>query len=121
MKELIAKMDKYCEKSCLLNVEMHKILVEFVKKAGGEMILDNLSSGNDTLYAFIYNEDLSMIEEHEVDKVRVNGYNLELHIPDIYTENDEDKWYALMGGMVLINATTYNLCEVLPEYYEKEK
>ena len=31
-------------------------------------------------------------------------------------DDEKYKWYSLMGGMVLINATIYNLCEVLPTY-----
>ena len=122
MEELINKMDDYCIKTSMLNMEMHKVLVKFVKKAGGEIILDYLSSGNDALYAFVYNEELSTIQEYEVDKVRVVNDDFELHIPDVYIESEDRvddekyKWYSLMGGMVLINATIYNLCEVLPTY-----
>ena len=120
MTELISKMLDYCEQVAKQNVEMYNTLIEVVNKAGGIIDTSNEDKQNDFVYAIVYNESMEHYMDYRVDSVRsVNGY-LEVHLSDYDSDEEEDSWFSIMGGMVLINATLYDLCEVLPEYIEEK-
>lgn len=116
--EIIDKLNGYCKLIGKQNVEMHKALVEAVKDAGGE--IETTDESCDNLYALIFDEGEQTYIECKIDKIKVIGDNLLIHTADIYQYKDEDEWYPVMGGLVLINATLYNLCEVIPEYLEND-
>jgi hypothetical protein len=117
-KEIINKLDGFCELVGKQNVEMHKALVEAVKSVGGS--IETTNEDCDNLYAIIFDEGKQTYCECYVDEVKVEGDELLIRTNDIYQEDEEDEWYSVMGGMVLINATLYALCEVIPEYLDLE-
>lgn len=100
-------MDEYCAKTCKENKRMHDILVYYVECCGG-FIDTSSDETNDTLYALVFDEQEGHYSECKCDGVRVSSGHLELSL--------NDEWFSLLGGMVIMNATLYNLCECLPQY-----
>ena len=113
--DLRKQMQEYWENTHNENKRIHNLLVEFVKSVGGTIDTSNRENGHTTLYAYAYNEFAQTYGEYEVDEVRVVDGHLEVHLLDYYSEDENDLWFSVMGGMMLINATLYNLCEYLTE------
>lgn len=114
--DLIKQMQEYCENTNNENKRIHNLLVEFVKSVGGTIDTSNRDKKHSTIYAYAYNEFAQTYSEYEVDEVRVVDGHLDVHLLDYYSENENDLWFSVLGGMMLINATLYNLCECLTEY-----
>jgi hypothetical protein len=110
------KMKGFCDKQNELSNEMHKALVELVNANGGEIDTSNEDGTKDTSYAFVFNEFAESYSDFKVDKVRTTSGCLEIHLPDYYSEDENDLWFNVMGGICLFNATLYSLCECLHEY-----
>lgn len=117
MNKLIEKMEVYCDGVRKQNEIMHAVLVEFVKINGGFINTENLKGEHDSICAYFWNEEMETLQESYVDAVKVWNDELLIQIRDYYPsdENDDD-WFAVMGGMVHRAATIYNLCECLPQY-----
>lgn len=104
------------EKMVSLSKEAEQILVEYVNSHGGEIDTSN-DEDKTTIYGFIWDE----IDETYLEKkvISVKTYNERLLIQvDYPLSTEEDSWYAVSGGLVLINATLFNLLDCLPEYVE---
>jgi len=104
------------EKMVSLSKEAEQVLVEYVNSNGGEI---NTSDDKDktTIYGFIWDE----IDETYLEKkiTSVKTFNDRLLIQVNYPlSTEEDSWYAVSGGLVLINATLFNLLDCLSEYVE---
>lgn len=117
-KDFIEKLDCYRKLIEEQNIEMHKALVEAVKCAGGKIETDD--ECYETLNAIIFDEAADSFVECTIDAVKVVDDDLYIHTEDIYQDYDSNKWYGVMGGLVLINATLYNLCEIIPEYLDND-
>ena len=118
MKELIQQMNDYCRHTTEESKIIHDVLIEFIKKASGEIDTSNEDNSNDPIYAYIYNDFAEACTEFKVDKVRVDGKDVMIYASDYYSEDDNDKWFPILGDYVIANATLYNLCECLPEYVD---
>ena len=114
--EFVKEMNAYCKHVNEEDKRIHNILVEYVKRNGGEIDTSNEDDHNDDIYAVVYNEYASRYEDFRVDRVRVVDNCLEVHLSDYYSKDEDDMWFSVTGGMVLVNATLYWLCECLPEY-----
>lgn len=125
-------LKNFCEKTMEMNKEMHDALVEMVNKNGGLIRTESNvlkgSSKND-IYGFVFDEETEMTVEHPIIAVATWENGTVLGVLFDFTdgnttwesESDEDileddGWYSLDGGMVLQNATLYNLCENLWQY-----
>jgi hypothetical protein len=115
-KEIINKLNYYCDLINKQNVDMLNALVEAVNSVGGE--IETTDKRCDNLYGIIFDEQINAYIECCIDKVKVDGDDLIIHTNDIYQHDEEDKWYSVIGGLVYINATLYSLCEVIPEYLD---
>lgn len=116
-KTVLERIENYCTNTYKENAIMCEVLKDFVNQAGGKIDINDETG--DTLWFYAYDEYDEHYQEYAVDCVKVENDCLMLHTSDLYStyDIDDDKcWYNLMGGMVLINATIYNLCEVLPQY-----
>lgn len=118
MKDFEKKMENYCNKQNKLSNEMVKLIIDFVNANGGEIDTSNENYTHDDIYAFVYNEFAESYSDFKVHKVRATNGCLEIYIPDYYSENEDDLWFNVMGGMCLFNATLYSLCECLWEYVD---
>lgn len=96
------------KESINLSHRMETALIDYVSSKGG--YIDTTDSNNNTIWAFIFDE----IDEHYVEKqvlaVKVEGNNLLIKVD--YPLSTED-WYNVTGGLCLINATLYSLCECI--------
>ena len=57
-------------------------------------------------------------KDYKVDKVKVDDGTLLVHVEWDYYNDEDENWYSVDGGMVIISPTLYNLCECLPEYVD---
>lgn len=112
-----------------LNKGMNDALVSFVNAHDGFIRTDN-DIERDTMYAFIFDEELERTTEYRVIAVAVIDGELCV-LPDFCGVADlgnmtkeeilEDKdWYSVFGGMCCISPTLYNLCESIEEYVDGE-
>ena len=120
-------MSGYCTIQNRLNEEVIEMLIKYVNANGGEINTTNegdyhLLRSNDTIYGYVYDESNEYYRDFQIDKVKVdidsNGEEyLSIHI---YWEEfeEEDNWYRVDGGLVLVTPTLYNLCECLHEYVD---
>jgi len=117
MNKLIEKMKVYCDGVNKQNKIMHDVLVDFVKMNGNYIDTQNLSDKHDSICAYFFNEETECTQESLVDAVKVENDTLLIQIRDYIPDGEnDDNWFAVMGGMILQNATIYNLCESLPQY-----
>lgn len=103
------------EKMVSLSKEAEQILVEYVNSHGGE--IDTSDENKDTIWAFIWDEIDELYLERKVTSVKTFNDRLLIQV-DYPLSTEEDSWYAVSGGLVLINATLFNLLDCLPEYAE---
>ena len=115
MKTLEEKMKAYCDQQNELSNQTIKMLVEYVNANGGDIDTSNEDYDKDDILAFAYDEGEDRYKDYKVDRVKTDGDCLLVHIYDDVNDYDEN-WYSVNGGMVVINATLYSLCECLPEY-----
>ena len=118
--EYIKEFNAYRE---LVNEEskrIHDILAKYIKENGGEIETSNEDNQNDAIYAMVYNDFSECYTDYRIDKVRVTNDYVEVHVPDYYSEDENDLWFSVYGGMVMIIDTLYSLCECLPEYVSNE-
>ena len=108
-------MNQYCKDEMDRCRAMEKILVEFVKKNGGYIDTDN--SNNSAINIIAFDEFEEKYKEYYVRAVRVVDEHIELQLVKPFPiEPEDENWYALLGGEIMINAAVYSLCEILPEY-----
>ena len=120
-------MSGYCTIQNRLNEEVIEMLIKYVNANGGEINTTNegdyhLLRSNDIIYGYVYDESNEYYRDFQIDKVRVDtDYNGEEYLSiHIYWEEfeEEDNWYRVDGGLVLVTPTLYNLCECLHEYVD---
>jgi hypothetical protein len=101
------------KESIYLSKRMEAALIDYVSSKGG--YIDTTDDHSDSIWAFVFDE----IDEHYVEKqviaVKVENNNLLIKL-DYPLSTEEDAWYNVTGGLCLINATLYNLCECIWEY-----
>lgn len=103
------------EKMVSLSKEAEQVLVEYVNSHGGE--IDTSDENKDTIWAFIWDEIDETYLEKEVTSVKTFKDKLLIQV-DYPLSTEEDGWYAVSGGLVLINAILFNLLDCLPEYVD---
>jgi hypothetical protein len=123
-------LKNFCEKTMEMNKEMHDALVEMVNKNGG-IVRTNIDRTHHRfpIYGFIFDEEIETTVEHPIVAVATWENGTVLGVLFDFTdgnttyenESDEevlesDDWVTIFGGMVLENATLYNLCENLWQY-----
>ena len=96
---------------------METALIEFVNQAGGEMDTSNDDKKHDSIYAFVWSEYDEAYIDCKVVRVRTESNRLIIKV-DYPLSEEKDGEYWIFGGLVLINATLYNLCECLTQYKE---
>lgn len=104
------------EKMVSLSKEAEQVIVEYVNSHGGEIDTSN-NEDKDTIWAFVYDEIDEAYSERKVTSVKTFNNRLLIQV-DYPLSTEEDSWYAVSGGLVLINATIFNLLDCLPEYVE---
>lgn len=115
MEDLLKEMSAYVCKTNEESKRIHDVLVKFVEQQGEiETYYD--CEDKDIICAFMYNEFADSFSDYIVDRVRVENGQLLVHVLDYYSEEENDGWFAVMGGMFVVNATLYNLCECLHEF-----
>ena len=120
MEESKNKLVELTAKVVELSKEMEKALIEFTKKAGGKINTCNDGSSNDIIYAYVWDEEEQTYLEKKVIEVEVENNHLVITL-DYGLSTEEDSKYSIFGGLILINATLYNLCEALWEYVDIEE
>ncbi len=112
------EVSNYARKIESLSAEIEKALVEFVNSKGGKIDTSN-DDDNDTIYAFVWDEFDERYYEKKVVEVGVyeNSLYVTLEFP-LSTESDAS--YTIFGGLILINATLYNICDALEQYIDEE-
>ena len=106
-----AILEELYKRSMELTEEMEKSLINFVKKAGGEIKTGN-NDRCDAIWGVFYNENSEAYEEHQVLAVKVEHERLFIYT-EIY-DVEEYNWFAT--DMVWRTATLTSLCDCLPEY-----
>ena len=114
------KLEELTKKNREFSKEMEKTLVEFTKKAGGKINTCNDDISNDIIYAYVWDEVEETYLEKKVIEVEVENNNLVIKL-DYGLSTEKDCKYTIFGGLILINATLYNLCECLWEYVDIKK
>ena len=109
IKEILKKM-------IALSNEAEQVLVEYVNSHGGKIDTSD-NKDKDTIWALIYDEIGETYLEEKVTSVKTLNDKLLIQV-DYPLSTEEDGWYAIFGGLVLINATLFNLLDYLPEYVE---
>ena len=109
-------LEKTLEKMVSLSKEAEQVLVEYVNSHGGEIDTSN-DMHKDTIWALIWDEIDELYSERKVISVKTFNDRLLIQV-DYPLSTEEDSWYAVSGGLVLINATLFNLLDCLPEYVE---
>jgi hypothetical protein len=117
MEESKNKLVELTDKVMELSKEMEKALIEFTKKAGGKINTCNDDGSNDIIYAYVWDEEEQTYLEKKVIEVEVENDHLVITL-GYRLSTEEDSKYSIFGGLILINATLYNLCEVLWEYVD---
>jgi hypothetical protein len=117
MEESKNKLVELTAKVVELSKEMEKSLIEFTKKAGGKIDTCNNDRHNDTIYAYVWDEVEETYLEKKVIEVEAENDNLVITL-DYGLSTEEDCKYTIFGGLILINATLYNLCDYLWEYVD---
>lgn len=133
----IAKLQVLTADAMDLNIRMEKQLVEIVNECGGENKLirtdkqaqydenGKLIDWRTTIYGHIFDEGLDRNTEERIMAVAVFENNLAVLFGTEYEVfgdmTDEeilelDNWHTIFGGMIMSNATLYNLCENITEY-----
>jgi hypothetical protein len=110
-------LEKTLEKMVSLSKEAEQVLVEYVNSHGGEIDTSNDDMHKDTIWAFIWDEIDETYSERKVTSVKTFNDRLLIQV-DYPLSTEEDGWYAVYGGLVIINATLFNLLECLSEYVE---
>ena len=112
------EVSNYARKIESLSAEIEKALVEFVNSKGGKIDTSN-DDDNDTICAFVWDEFDERYYEKKVVEVGVyeNSLYVTLEYP-LSTESDAS--YTIFGGLILINATLYNICDALEQYIDEE-
>ena len=108
-------MTGFCALQNQLNDLAIMHLIDYVNANGGVIDTNNKDNMCDTIYAYVYNESEERYEDFPVFKVMVENNSLLINI-DWDGYNEEDNWYQVDGGMVLISPTVYSLCECLAQY-----
>ncbi len=103
-------------KMVALSKEVEQALVEYVNSHGGK-IDTSYDRDKDIIWAFIYDEIDELYLEKKVTSVKTFNGSLLIQV-DYPLSTEEDCWYAISGGLVLINATLFNLLDCLPEYVD---
>ena len=116
--KLQEKLKGYCIRQNDLSNETIKLLIEYVNANGGEIDTSNEDKNKDNIYAFIFDEGEDRYKDYKVDKVKVDDGTLLVHVEWDYYNDEDENWYSVEGGMVIISPTLYNLCECLPEYID---
>ena len=120
MKDLIKRMNQYCKDEMDRFRAMEKILVEFVKKNGG--YIDTDIPRNSAINIIAFDEFEEKYKEYYVRAVRVADEHIEVQLVKPFPiDPEDDNWYALLGGEIMINSAVYSLCEILPEYTQTIK
>lgn len=117
MERLAEKLRDFTVIENTLSEEMEKALIEFTKKAGGKIDTSNEDNAHSNIYAYVWDEYDETYLEKKVIEVTVEDTNLIIKL-DYGLSTEEDCKYSIFGGLVLINATLYNLCEALWEYVD---
>ncbi len=127
----IAKLQVLTADAMDLNIRMEKQLVEIVNECGGEnkLIRTDIQRENEkwrtTIYGHIFDESLDRNTEERIMAVTVFENNLavlfgaEYEVFGDMTDKEIlelDNWHTIFGGMIMSNATLYNLCENITEY-----
>lgn len=122
-------LKNFCKKTMKMNKEMHDALVEMVNKNGG-IVRTNIDRAHRfPIYGFIFDEEIEMTVEHPIVAVATFEDGKHLGVLFDFTDgnttyenesNEEilesDGWVTIFSGMVLENATLYNLCDSLWQY-----
>lgn len=109
------QLSEYTKKCVQLSHDMEKAIVEVVNKAGGYIDTSNGENEYDNIYAFVWSEYDETYVEKKVIGVRTDDGKLIIKL-DYPLSEDEDCEYSIFGGLVLINATLYSICECIEEY-----
>lgn len=110
-------LEKTLEKMVSLSKEAEQVLVEYVNSHGGEIDTSNDDMHKDTIWAFIWDEIDETYSERKVTSVKTFNDRLLIQV-DYPLSTEEDGWYAVSGGLVIINATLFNLLDCLSEYVD---
>lgn len=113
----MCKLRELAQKAVALSHEMENAIIELVNNAGGCVDTSNEDFQCDTIYAYVWSEYDETYVEKRVVKVRTDGNSLIIKL-DYALSEEEDCEYSIFGGLVLINATLYNLCECIEEYID---
>ena len=131
MKTIIEDLKSLTQKTYDLNSEMEKKLVEIVNECGGEnkLIRTDIQRVNEnlrtTIYGYLFDEGLDKTTEHRIMAITIFENELAVLFGEEYEVfgdmTDEeilelDSWHSIFGGLIMSNATLYNLCENIAEY-----
>lgn len=107
-------LEETLQKMVALSKEAEDVLVKCVNSHGGEINTSN-DEGRTTIYGYVWDEIDETYLEKRITSVTTFHDRLLIKV-DYPLSTEEDAWYAIFGGSVLINATLFNLLECLPEY-----
>ena len=109
-----------------INQDMNNILCGILKSTGKKLIRTDDNTNKSSIYAYLFDEYFSRYEEKRVLAVTIfeGRFIGVLLIDDNITldgmTDDEilelDDWHTMFGGLIMSNATLYNLCENIEEY-----
>ena len=109
-----------------INQDMNNILCGILKSTGKKLIRTDDSTNKSSIYAYLFDEYFCRYEEKRVLAVTIfeGRFIGVLLIDDNITldgmTDDEilelDDWYTMFGGLIMSNATLYNICENIEEY-----
>lgn len=108
------------------NQDMNNILCGILKSTGKKLIRTDDDTNKSSIYAYLFDEYCTQYEEKRVLAITVfegrfigvllieDDTNLDGMTDDEILELDN--WYTMFGGLIMSNATLYNLCENIEEY-----
>lgn len=109
-----------------INQDMNNILCGILKSTGKKLIRTDDSTNKSSIYAYLFDEYFCRYEEKRVLAVTIfeGRFIGVLLIDDNITldgmTDDEilelDDWHTMFGGLIMSNATLYNICENIEEY-----
>ena len=109
-----------------INQDMNNILCGILKSTGKKLIRTDDNTNKSSIYAYLFDEYFGRYEEKRVLAVTIfeGRFIGVLLIDDNITldgmTDDEilelDDWHTMFGGLIMSNATLYNLCENIEEY-----